>query len=70
MMWGTSAGLRSHGWQPYSAQIEMTSYILLAFSLRGDFEQVFDPLKWLCKQRNYLGGYVSTQVGLRTHSRS
>ncbi|KAM8917570.1 CD109 antigen [Spinachia spinachia] len=61
MMWGSSAGLGSHDWQPRSAQIEMTSYVLLALYRRGSFVDGIKMLKWLSKQRNHLGGYGTTQ---------
>nr|XP_040056472.1 CD109 antigen isoform X1 [Gasterosteus aculeatus aculeatus] len=61
MMWGSSAGLGSHGWQPRSAQIEMASYVLLALYKRGSFVDGFEMLKWLSRQRNHLGGYGTTQ---------
>lgn len=62
MMWSSSAGLESHDWQPRSAQIEMTSYVLLALFRRGSFVEGIDLMKWLSEQRNYLGGYGTTQV--------
>ncbi|XP_040917246.1 CD109 antigen-like [Toxotes jaculatrix] len=59
--WGSSAGLTSHDWQPRSAQIEMASYVLLAFFRRGSLVEGISLLKWLSKQRNHLGGYGTTQ---------
>lgn len=64
MMWSSSAGLESHDWQPRSAQIEMTSYVLLALFRRGSFVEGIDLMKWLSEQRNYLGGFGTTQVTL------
>ncbi|XP_029348937.1 CD109 antigen-like isoform X2 [Echeneis naucrates] len=61
MMWRSSAGLQSHDWQPHSAQIEMASYVLLAFFKRASFIEGIALLKWLSKQRNHLGGYRTTQ---------
>ncbi|XP_036927375.1 CD109 antigen-like isoform X2 [Acanthopagrus latus] len=61
MTWASSAGLDSHDWQPRSAQIEMTSYVLLAFFRRGSLVEGFVLMKWLSKQRNHLGGYGTTQ---------
>ncbi|XP_049917736.1 CD109 antigen-like [Epinephelus moara] len=61
MLWRSSAGLESHDWQPRSAQIEMTSYVLLAFYRRGRLVAGIALLKWLSKQRNHLGGYGTTQ---------
>ncbi|XP_070776881.1 CD109 antigen-like [Enoplosus armatus] len=61
MMWRSSAGLESHDWQPRSAQIEMASYVLLAFFRRGSLVEGITLFKWLSKQRNHLGGYRTTQ---------
>ncbi|XP_029981730.1 CD109 antigen-like [Sphaeramia orbicularis] len=61
MMWRSSAGVESHGWQPRSAQVEMTSYLILTFFKRGSFLDGIDHLKWLSKQRSFLGGYGTTQ---------
>ncbi|XP_071355028.1 CD109 antigen-like [Trachinotus anak] len=61
MMWGSSAGLKSHDWQPHSAQIEMVSYVLLSYFRRANFVEGIALLKWLSKQRNHLGGYRTTQ---------
>lgn len=62
MMWSSSAGLHSHHWQPHSAQLEMTSYVLLAFFRRGSLVEGIGLMKWLSEQRNHLGGYGTTQV--------
>ncbi|XP_042356057.1 CD109 antigen-like [Plectropomus leopardus] len=61
MMWSSSAGLESHDWQPRSAQIEMTGYVLLALYRRGFLVEGIALSKWLSKQRNHLGGYGTTQ---------
>ncbi|XP_074516319.1 CD109 antigen-like isoform X1 [Sebastes fasciatus] len=61
MMWRSSAGLESHDWQPRSAQIEMASYVLLAFFKRGSLVEGIELMKWLSRQRNHLGGYGTTQ---------
>ncbi|XP_059208526.1 CD109 antigen-like [Centropristis striata] len=61
MMWTSSGGLESHDGQQRSAQIEMTSYVLLAHFRRGSLEESFDQMKWLSKQRNHLGGFGATQ---------
>ncbi|XP_075883602.1 CD109 antigen-like [Nelusetta ayraudi] len=61
MMWSSSAGLESHDWQPRSAQIEMTSYVLMAFFRRGSLVEGIGLMKWLSGQRNHLGGYGTTQ---------
>uniref|UniRef100_A0A3Q3F453 CD109 molecule n=1 Tax=Labrus bergylta TaxID=56723 RepID=A0A3Q3F453_9LABR len=63
MMWRSQADLESHGdWHPSSAQIEMASYVLLALFRRGSFVEGIPLMKFLSKQRNYLGGYGTTQV--------
>ncbi|XP_056249879.1 CD109 antigen-like [Seriola aureovittata] len=61
MMWRSSDGLKSHDWQPRSVQIEMASYVLLAFFRRGTLIEGIAILKWLSKQRNHLGSYRTTQ---------
>ncbi|XP_053290845.1 CD109 antigen [Pleuronectes platessa] len=61
MMWASSAGLNSRDWQPYSAQIEMASYVLLVLFKRASLLEGFALLKWLSKQRNHLGGFGTTQ---------
>ena len=53
-------------WRPYyrprSADIEITAYALLAFSLNKDISAGLSISRWLSQQRNSLGGYSSTQV--------
>ena len=53
-------------WRPYyrprSADIEITAYALLAFSLNNDISVGLAISRWLSQQRNSLGGYSSTQV--------
>ncbi|XP_061599290.1 CD109 antigen [Cololabis saira] len=61
MMWASSAGLESRDGQPRSAQIEMTSYVLLArFKLGSIFDEIA-LMKWLSAQRSHLGGFGTTQ---------
>ncbi|XP_032815157.1 CD109 antigen isoform X2 [Petromyzon marinus] len=58
-------------WQPRSADIEMTSYALLAHLHQGNVTEGIPIMKWLSQQRNHLGGYSSTQdtvVGLQALS--
>lgn len=62
MMWGSSAGLDSHDWQPRSAHVEMAAYVMLAFIHSGNFVEGITLMKWLSRQRNHLGGYGTTQV--------
>ncbi|XP_074548556.1 CD109 antigen [Halichoeres trimaculatus] len=61
MMWQSSLGLESYDWQPGSAQIEMVSYVLLTLFRHGSLVEGIELMKWLSKQRNYLGGYGTTQ---------
>ncbi|XP_061897874.1 CD109 antigen isoform X2 [Entelurus aequoreus] len=61
MMWASSAGLDPYKEQPRSSQIEMASYVMLAYIQRGSFLNGIPLMKWLSKQRNHLGGYGSTQ---------
>lgn len=42
--------------------VETTSYILLAYNKRDDTTNGIKILKWLGRQRNSNGGYISTQV--------
>lgn len=45
-----------------SAEIEMTAYALLTYTLLGDVATALPVVKWLSQQRNTLGGFSSTQV--------
>jgi hypothetical protein len=40
----------------------MTSYVLLTYTARNDFNGGLDIMKWIALQRNPHGGYASTQV--------
>lgn len=62
MMWSSSAGPPSPDWPPRSAQVEMTSYVLLALFRRGNLVEGIELMKWLSEQRNCLGSYGTTQV--------
>ncbi|KAJ7398113.1 C3 and PZP-like alpha-2-macroglobulin domain-containing protein 8 [Pitangus sulphuratus] len=44
-----------------SAEVEMTSYALLTYTLLGDVASALPVVKWLSQQRNALGGFSSTQ---------
>lgn len=61
-MWSSSAGPPSPDWPPRSAQVEMTSYVLMALFRRGDLVEGIALMKWLSEQRNHLGSYGTTQV--------
>lgn len=45
-----------------SAEVEMTAYGLLTYTLLGDVASALPVVKWLSQQRNSLGGFSSTQV--------
>lgn len=45
-----------------SAEVEMTAYSLLTYTLLGDVASALPVVKWLSQQRNSLGGFSSTQV--------
>lgn len=47
-----------------SAEVEMTAYGLLTYTLLGDVASALPVVKWLSQQRNALGGFSSTQVAL------
>jgi hypothetical protein len=40
----------------------MAAYLLLSLHKLSRLEEGFSLMKWLSQQRNYLGGYSSTQV--------
>lgn len=65
MMWSSSAGPPSPSGPPRSAQVEMTSYVLLAFYRLGNLVEGIGLMKWLSEQRNHLGSYGTTQVRRR-----
>ncbi|XP_039622768.1 C3 and PZP-like alpha-2-macroglobulin domain-containing protein 8 isoform X2 [Polypterus senegalus] len=44
-----------------SAEVEMTAYALLTYTLLGDVATALPVVKWLSQQRNSLGGFSSTQ---------
>ncbi|XP_076880650.1 C3 and PZP-like alpha-2-macroglobulin domain-containing protein 8 isoform X3 [Brachyhypopomus gauderio] len=44
-----------------SAEVEMTAYGLLTYTLLGDVASSLPVVKWLSQQRNALGGFSSTQ---------
>ena len=60
---GTSPWLRPY-YRPRSADIEITSYVLLTYAHKKDIQIGLPISQWLAQQRNSLGGYSSTQVGL------
>lgn len=63
-------------WNPYyrapAADIEMTAYALMTHVLLAQDDvsligEAMSIVRWLTKQRNALGGFSSTQVGLDNH---
>ncbi|XP_073425425.1 CD109 antigen [Dendrobates tinctorius] len=48
-------------WQPSSVDVEVASYVLLSHVLQNRVSEGVAVMKWLCQQRNYRGGYSSTQ---------
>jgi CD109 antigen len=64
---GSSGKTESSPWlrpyyRPRSADIEITSYVLLAYTHRKDIQIGLPIAQWLAQQRNSIGGYSSTQV--------
>ena len=50
-------------YRPLAADVEMTGYALLSYLKRKEPPQdVTNIVKWLSKQRNFYGGFSSTQV--------
>ena len=49
-------------YKPRSADVEITSYVLLAYAHKKDIAMGLPIAQWLAQQRNSLGGYSSTQV--------
>ena len=69
--WDTEREKSKWGYYSRSKAVEMTAYMVLIRSLRGELGSVVDSVKWLAKQRNSQGGFVSTQdtvVGLQAIS--
>ena len=55
----------SCGWScppTLTSSIEMTSYALLTYAIRGDVSEGIPVMKWLLGQQNEFGGFRSTQV--------
>ena len=54
----------SHCWwryRPSSEAVEMTAYMVMSHVLRSELPLAVDSVKWLGRQRNSQGGFVSTQ---------
>ncbi len=57
--------------QPPPADVEMTGYALMSYLKRKELiKDTIKIVKWLSKQRNYYGGFSSTQVCLKINDRS
>jgi len=48
-------------WRPSSEAVEMTAYNVMSYVLMDQLPLALDSVKWLAKQRNSQGGFVSTQ---------
>lgn len=48
-------------YRPSSEAVEMTAYNILTYVKMGNLPQALPSVKWLAKQRNSQGGFVSTQ---------
>jgi len=46
---------------PSSEAVEMTAYMVMNFVLRDEVPKALESVKWLARQRNSQGGFVSTQ---------
>ncbi|XP_028411916.1 CD109 antigen-like isoform X2 [Dendronephthya gigantea] len=58
-------------YRPPSADVEITSYVLLVYAHRNNTQNGLPIAQWLAQQRNSLGGYSSTQdtvIGLQALS--
>ncbi|KAM7368320.1 hypothetical protein PAMP_014548 [Pampus punctatissimus] len=60
-MWSSPDGGLSESWQPRSADIEMVSYLLLSLHVSEQIAEGLSLMKWLSQQRNFKGGFGSTQ---------
>lgn len=63
--WSSQNAGVSSSWQPRSADIEMTAYVLLTQHKLGLIAEGVKLMKWLSQQRNDMGGYRGTQVRRR-----
>ncbi|KAG1926840.1 alpha-2-macroglobulin-like protein [Pimephales promelas] len=59
--WRSPGDISYSSWQPRSADIEISAYVLLSMYRLKLIDQGFILVKWLSQQRNHLGGYGSTQ---------
>merc|ERR1719431_1671955 len=60
--WDTERKLNKWGYYYTSSEsVEMTAYNVMSFTLRDEVPKALDSVKWLARQRNSQGGFVSTQ---------
>uniref|UniRef100_A0A7N5KPJ7 CD109 antigen n=1 Tax=Ailuropoda melanoleuca TaxID=9646 RepID=A0A7N5KPJ7_AILME len=59
--WASSESKLSESWQPRSLDIEVAAYALLSHFLQYQVSEGIPIMRWLSRQRNSLGGFVSTQ---------
>ncbi|XP_029705401.1 CD109 antigen [Takifugu rubripes] len=59
--WSSPNAGASSSWQPRSADIEMTAYVLLTQHKLGLIAEGVKLMKWLSQQRNDRGGFRGTQ---------
>ncbi|KAK7151233.1 hypothetical protein R3I93_012237 [Phoxinus phoxinus] len=59
--WRSPGDILYNSWQPRSADIEISAYVLLSMYRLKLMDEGFSLMKWLSQQRNHLGGYGSTQ---------
>ncbi|KAM5284464.1 CD109 antigen isoform 1-T4 [Hipposideros larvatus] len=59
--WVSSVSKLSESWQPRSLDIEVAAYALLSHFLHYQVSEGVPVMRWLSRQRNSLGGFVSTQ---------
>ncbi|XP_069830274.1 CD109 antigen-like [Dendropsophus ebraccatus] len=59
--WSTPFPQLNYYWQPRTSDIETAAYALLSYYQQGRITAGILVMKWLSQQRNFNGGYVSTQ---------
>merc|ERR1719228_602793 len=61
--WDTTENKLSRRGYHYTSSkaVEMTAYNVMSFTLRDEVPKALDSVKWLARQRNSQGGFVSTQ---------
>jgi len=60
--WDNERKLSKWGYYFTSSEaVEMTAYNVMSFVLRDEVPNALDSVKWLARQRNSQGGFVSTQ---------